>query len=282
MNLDSILQPLVADFNKKVNSPPNAELRVKLIQEEAQELLDAASSRNGIELIDALCDLLYVTYGAAHTFGITLKTMEAEHTIPEDGDSIEFFRIIPELKDFNAAVGEAVLAIKTKDPSAMVRPLTELVEGCWKMAAEAVHVDLKPFFYEVHRTNMAKLNGPKRGDGKQMKPEGWAPPRIKNILTRVRDRKPVRCEELDGCTSLMVKDHIEGGQYCCNCKGLLISESDVVAKAHKFERETPEEKIMALLKRIKDLEAIVAGLRAWQRRAAPVVSMHTPIGGRRF
>jgi predicted HAD superfamily Cof-like phosphohydrolase len=37
-------------------------------------------------------------------------------------------------------------------------------------------VDLAPHFEEVHRANMTKLAGPKREDGKQLKPEGWQPP----------------------------------------------------------------------------------------------------------
>lgn len=37
---------------------------------------------------------------------------------------------------------------------------------------------------EVHRTNMAKVGGATREDGKSLKPEGWQPPDIKSILVR--------------------------------------------------------------------------------------------------
>lgn len=40
----------------------------------------------------------------------------------------------------------------------------------------AVGIDTRPFFEEVHRANMLKTTGPKREDGKQLKPEGWMPP----------------------------------------------------------------------------------------------------------
>jgi predicted HAD superfamily Cof-like phosphohydrolase len=40
-------------------------------------------------------------------------------------------------------------------------------------------VDIDPFWTEVHRTNMAKKDGPIREDGKRLKPSGWEPPRIK-------------------------------------------------------------------------------------------------------
>jgi predicted HAD superfamily Cof-like phosphohydrolase len=35
---------------------------------------------------------------------------------------------------------------------------------------------------EVHRTNMSKAAGPKRADGKQLKPEGWRPPDLHSII----------------------------------------------------------------------------------------------------
>jgi predicted HAD superfamily Cof-like phosphohydrolase len=42
--------------------------------------------------------------------------------------------------------------------------------------------DLDPHFLEVHRANMMKLQGPKRADGKQLKPEGWQPPDHEKVL----------------------------------------------------------------------------------------------------
>lgn len=87
-------------------------LRVALIDEEAAEFARAVADGDVVEMIDALCDLLYVTYGAAVSLG----------------------------------------------------------------------VDLEPFFDEVHRSNMAKVDGPVREDGKRLKPLGWQPPRIREIL----------------------------------------------------------------------------------------------------
>lgn len=43
-------------------------------------------------------------------------------------------------------------------------------------------IDIKRHFDEVHRCNMAKLRGPKREDGKQLKPEGWVGPDHQRIL----------------------------------------------------------------------------------------------------
>lgn len=48
--------------------------------------------------------------------------------------------------------------------------------------SNAMGIDLEPFFDEVHRTNMAKVGGPKRSDGKALKPKDWKPPRILEML----------------------------------------------------------------------------------------------------
>ena len=140
-------QRLVRDFHEATGSTVGEtpeirdnELRAKLILEEAAETAaalgfdvdvwmgtppdgtmfninkDAAPSE--IEVIDGLCDLLYVTFGAAVAAGI----------------------------------------------------------------------DLDPFFHEVHATNMAKLAGERRADGKVLKPEGWRPPKIAELLQQLRDR----------------------------------------------------------------------------------------------
>ena len=47
-------------------------LRFDLIKEELDEFKMALESKNLIEVADALTDILYVTYGAGHAFGIDL------------------------------------------------------------------------------------------------------------------------------------------------------------------------------------------------------------------
>ena len=51
----------------KINS-----LRYDLIKEELEELKAAMESKDLLEVADALTDILYVTYGAGHAFGIDL------------------------------------------------------------------------------------------------------------------------------------------------------------------------------------------------------------------
>ena len=48
------------------------QLRYDLIKEELDELKEAMKTKNLKEIADALTDILYVTYGAGHAFGINL------------------------------------------------------------------------------------------------------------------------------------------------------------------------------------------------------------------
>jgi predicted HAD superfamily Cof-like phosphohydrolase len=53
--------------SEKINN-----LRYDLIKEELAELKDAMKKKDLLEVADALTDILYVTYGAGHAFGIDL------------------------------------------------------------------------------------------------------------------------------------------------------------------------------------------------------------------
>ena len=48
------------------------QLRISLINEELDELKTAIKDNNILEVADALTDILYVTYGAGHSFGVDL------------------------------------------------------------------------------------------------------------------------------------------------------------------------------------------------------------------
>ena len=65
-------------FGQEVKNKPSFssekinKLRIDLIKEELDELTDAIKNRDLLEVADALTDILYVTYGAGHAFGIDL------------------------------------------------------------------------------------------------------------------------------------------------------------------------------------------------------------------
>lgn len=55
-----------------------SELRYELIREELEELREAIDKQDLLEIADALTDILYVTYGAGHAWGIDLDTCYTE------------------------------------------------------------------------------------------------------------------------------------------------------------------------------------------------------------
>ena len=66
---------------KKTPSFPDdkiIQLRIDLIIEELKEFQEAINNKDLLEIADALTDILYVTYGAGHSFGIDLDKCFAE------------------------------------------------------------------------------------------------------------------------------------------------------------------------------------------------------------
>jgi len=85
-------QQLVRDFHVAMIGPDvapeepvsmaeyNGELRCSLIEEESREFRTAWEARDRLGMIDALCDLMYVTLGAAVQMGVELEPFfEAVH-----------------------------------------------------------------------------------------------------------------------------------------------------------------------------------------------------------
>ena len=71
-------------FGQEIKDKPSfpstkiTQLRYSLIQEELNELKEAIDKNNLKEVADALTDILYVTYGAGHAFGINLDACFTE------------------------------------------------------------------------------------------------------------------------------------------------------------------------------------------------------------
>ena len=65
-------------FGQEIKTKPSFstdkinKLRIDLIKEELKELTEAMNNKDLLEVADALTDILYVTYGAGHAFGIDL------------------------------------------------------------------------------------------------------------------------------------------------------------------------------------------------------------------
>ena len=71
-------------FGQEVKTKPSFstdkinKLRLDLIEEELGELTEAMNNKDLLEVADALTDILYVTYGAGHAYGINLDKCFSE------------------------------------------------------------------------------------------------------------------------------------------------------------------------------------------------------------
>ena len=76
-NFESV-EVFMRTFGQEIKDKPSfpsskiTQLRYSLIKEELNELKEAIDQNNLKEVADALTDILYVTYGAGHAFGINL------------------------------------------------------------------------------------------------------------------------------------------------------------------------------------------------------------------
>ena len=76
-NFEKVKQ-FMQTFGQEVKTKPSFsdektnQLRLDLITEELEELKNAMKAKDLLEVADALTDILYVTYGAGHAFGIDL------------------------------------------------------------------------------------------------------------------------------------------------------------------------------------------------------------------
>ena len=63
---------------------------------------------------------------------------------------------------------------RPRDVTPLAHELVDLLYVTYG-ALQALGVDADTAFAEIHRVNMLKTTGPRRADGKQLKPEGWQP-----------------------------------------------------------------------------------------------------------
>ena len=82
-NFESV-KAFMRTFGQEIKDKPSfpsakiVQLRYSLIKEELNELKEAIDKNNLKEVADALADILYVTYGAGHAFGINLDACFTE------------------------------------------------------------------------------------------------------------------------------------------------------------------------------------------------------------
>lgn len=99
----------------------------------------------------------------------------AQPTVPDDSTHKLRVRLIQE--EFE----ELQAALKAKNLPAIAKELADLLYVVYGTAVSC-GIDMEPVFREVHRSNMSKVGGHKREDGKWMKPPTYSPARIHQLF----------------------------------------------------------------------------------------------------
>lgn len=77
-------------------------------------------------------------------------------------------------------LGELKSALLNNNMLETVDAIADLLYVVFGTAVE-LGVDIEPFFDEIHRSNMTKIDGHKREDGKWIKPETYEPANLKKV-----------------------------------------------------------------------------------------------------
>ena len=106
------------------------------------------------------------------TFSIAREVVP---TIPDEATRLLRARLIQEEFD------ELKDALREGDTVAVAKELADLLYVVYGTAVSC-GIDMEPVFREVHRSNMSKVGGHKREDGKWVKPSTYSPARLELIL----------------------------------------------------------------------------------------------------
>ena len=96
-------------------------------------------------------------------------------TIPPDKVETLRWHLIDE------EVEELAEAMEAHDLPAIAKEIADVLVVVYGTAA-AYGIDIDRVWEVVHASNMAKAGGPRRADGKALKPEGWTPPDVAGVL----------------------------------------------------------------------------------------------------
>jgi len=196
-------QQLVLHFTQTFNVPypdiptiPGPDictLRMTLLEEELEELKEAYANEDLVKIADGLGDLLYVTYGAAIACGMSLRphlslAPSENYTlipVPEFTERMDKFHVTFSFLRTIFTHGNTY-HINGSYYRAYLQKTLELLQEVIYNTAAVLHLDLKPIFDEIHRSNMTKLweDGlPRiREDGKILKPPTYTPPDLTPLV----------------------------------------------------------------------------------------------------
>ncbi len=108
-----------------------------------------------------------------------------------DEEYVESKKALTEMK---RVAGQEAAADINETVAAFVHELTDLLYVTYG-AILACGVDPDPIFAEIHRANMTKIGGPRRADGKQLKPKNWQPADVLSLVQQMSKRGEETCIE---------------------------------------------------------------------------------------
>lgn len=125
-------------------------------------------------------------------------------------DAIDLGRRTLRFELIREEVDELRAALEASDVTAVADALADI---SYVVVGAAVEwgIPLAEVFDEVHRSNMAKVGGPVRADGKRLKPPGWTPPDVAGVIRRAATgmiKRPIGC-----------RCHLEIGDSACSVEG---------------------------------------------------------------
>jgi predicted HAD superfamily Cof-like phosphohydrolase len=129
----------------------NINFRYDLIHEEVCEYIEADANNDLIEKIDALCDIMYVCYGALITFGMNendciYDECMSEYIIDPHGDVCLLQYYDTEIKN----------AITNNNALAFAANVNKLIKVCKIISNNFYKLNIMDCFKEVHDSNMSK------------------------------------------------------------------------------------------------------------------------------
>ena len=115
-------------------------------------------------------------------FHVTMGAVAPDHPAIPSNELLDLRKTLirEEYNEVNEQI-DLLTSGNSTDMTALVHELTDLLYVTYG-AIWACGVDPDPVFAEVHNANMRKLDGPRRADGKVLKPEGWQPADVAGVI----------------------------------------------------------------------------------------------------
>lgn len=151
--------------NQEVNteftflSTKQADFRTRLIHEEIfgkNEFIDSVNNDNKVGMVDGLCDILYVTYGALASYGLECKTTDIYNEHVGESRILPKHQALKGIKAITDRFEQYQRGVETGDRTVIESGLTGIIYEVISFANNS-GFNLKDAFDEVHRSNMSKF-----------------------------------------------------------------------------------------------------------------------------